>query len=918
MYVVLQVTGMDRGTAVGRRGFLAAAAGATAVTGYADRGRARIDPELAGSSGRVQAVVRLEDAATTRRRHEHPVGRLKAHAATTQQGIVDHVRGVGGIEIRRRFWLANAVLVTVDTDRASFAELAAIDGVDRVHRNTTSGERPDRDSTEAAGEASLTAQADGEASYGLEMMNVPEVWDRFDTRGEGATVAVIDTGVDPSHPDIELAAWADFDAKGERVDSDPYDPDGHGTGMSSLATGGDASGTRIGVAPDADLLVAKHSLDGFFASALAALEWAVENDADVASMSFDFGPLRHDAVEPIANAAAAGTVVTASAVVDPDAFLSPGSLYNVLSTGALDSELTPYRGGNGGEIRTDRYWRGKPIPEEWPERYAAPAVTTAGVDVLGAVPDNDEYDGGHTRTSGYSNGPPHVSGVVALLRSLDAEVPPGEIRRILAETADHPGGRYEQPATSGDFGHGIVDAAAAAAELVGRDREVAGTVTDPEGDPVAGATVTAVTGDTAETDGQGRYSVSVPPGDATVTASAVGYEPVTRAVAPGEGRDLAFDSERRPDVRLASRPPTRVAPGGTATVELAVEHAEFATVFVEESSVPVDSGAVSGRLNGEPIEVGEPANIEGETRLRLELDVADGTRGLLRVSVSLADEERNANLRLDAIHVHERPMRVATDERLRTAIDTAVPGTTLTLAGGRRELAVEPFESPLPDSRFDVPIFAETRDDEAGLLIDKPVTLAAAEGADPTLVATGGSAERRFGIQIASHFVTLRGIEVVAEGAMAAVNVLTADGVRLADLDLSGGERGVYTQFTKSLDLRRSRVSAAATGVSLEAFSINSLVRDNTIRDAERGVFLSGRLGDQLFDVDADVSGNSFEDVARRIETEGTTTIRGAGGEERRVGGEPPGDSMLDLLLYAATAGAVGVLFYPYGRRRLG
>jgi hypothetical protein len=148
------------------------------------------------------------------------------------------------------------------------------------------------------------------------------------------------------------------------------------------------------------------------------------------------------------------------------------------------------------------------------------------------------------------------------------------------------------------------------------------------------------------------------------------------------------------------------------------------------------------------------------------------------------------------------------------------------------------------------------------------------------------------------------------------VNVLDGDGVRLRNLTLAGGENGAYAQFTKSLAVRDCTIAAGQTGVALRDFSVNALVRDNAIRDADTGVFLSGRVGERLIDVDAEVTGNAFQSVGTDVDTEGTATVTGGDGETREVGGEPA-DSSLDLLLYAATAAAVGVLFYPYGRRRL-
>ncbi|WP_311170181.1 S8 family serine peptidase [Halobellus ordinarius] len=911
---------MGRWTSIGRRGFLSAAVGTAAAVGYAGTSGATVDPELKRRSGRVKGVVRLEpgpvDDARDSLSRERTLAELRRHADRTQKRIVDYVEATPGTEIRRRFWVANAVLVAVDTEVASFADLAALDGVDRVHR-TDSGEDRQRPELDAPGASTAQTGGNGDVSYGLEMMNVPDVWERFDTHGEGATVAIIDTGVDPSHPDIDLAAWAEFDAEGKEVDSDPHDPAGHGTGMSSLATGGNASGTQIGVAPEAELLVARQSSEDYFTSALAALEWAVENGADAVSMSFDVGPLKHETIEAVANATAAGTVVV-SAGYGPDSFLSPGALYSVLSAGAIDSERNPFRGGNGGEIRTERYWRSSTVPDDWPDRYTVPEVVTAGVDVLAAVPDNDEFDGGHTREDGYSNGPPHVSGVVALLRSLEGDLPPGEIQQILRETAEQPGDPHEHPDPNGDFGHGIVNAAAAAAEVRGRGREVSGAVTDPEGNPVVGATVSAVTGDTARTDEGGRYTLSVPEGEVTITAEAAGYEPVTRRAAPGSGVEIGFQSERRPDIQRAERPPTHVAPGDSVSLEFDVEHAEFATLHGRESSHLVDPSAVSVRINGDPAEIDQPTDITGETTLRIELDIDDGARGLIPASVSLANGEQNTTLDPDPIHVHERPLRAAEGEDLQAAVDVAAPETTVALAGDRWELPIESFESPLPESRFGNPIFDSTREDEAGLVVGKPITLAATEGHEPTLVARGGSGDRAFGVRIASHFATLRGIEVVAEGATGAVSVLDGDGVRLRNLTLSGATNGVSAQFTKSLVVRGCRIAASETGVALRDVSVNGLVRDTTVQDADQGVFLSGQVGERLFDVDATVTGNTFEGVGTDIDTEGTATITGENGEKRQLGGAPPGDSRLDLLLYAATAGVIGALFYPYGRRRLG
>lgn len=427
-----------------------------------------------------------------------------------------------------------------------------------------------------------------------------------------------------------------------------------------------------------------------------------------------------------------------------------------------------------------------------------------------------------------------------------------------------------------------------------------------------------MTGDTAQTDDAGQYTLSVADGEATITATAVGYESVTQRLRPGDTGDLSFETEIRPAIQRASPVPSHVTPGESVTLEFDVEHAEFATIFGGDSPYLIEKSALSVRINGAPATVGEPTNIVDASRLRIELAIEDGARGLLPLSIGLAAGEANAGIDLDPIHVHQQPLAVAADEDVQRAIHVAAPETTVALAGDRWEIAAEGFDPPLPDPAYNNPVLQQTRDDKAGLVVEKPITLTAAEGHDPTLVVTGDTGARTFGVQIATHFATFEGIEVVAEGATATVSVIGSDGVHLENLTLSGATNGVFAQFTKSLVVSECDISAGDTAVALRDLSVHGLVQNTTLRDAQRGVFLSGRVGERLFDVDATVSGNTFENVATDIDTEGTARLTGEDADGVVTGTEPPTGSPLDLLLYAATATAVGGLFVPYARRRLG
>lgn len=129
-------------------------------------------------------------------------------------------------------------------------------------------------------------------SYGktLEAVGAPVAWSRGYT-GKGSTIAILDTGIDLDHSEFEgriagTACFAGTCDHGETVqDNNRFS---HGTHVAGIAAAAlDGVGTT-GVAPDAELLVAKVAYDsGFyqFSAAAKALAWAAENGATVANMS---------------------------------------------------------------------------------------------------------------------------------------------------------------------------------------------------------------------------------------------------------------------------------------------------------------------------------------------------------------------------------------------------------------------------------------------------------------------------------------------------------------------------------------------------------------------------------------------------------------------------------------------------------
>jgi serine protease len=170
--------------------------------------------------------------------------------------------------------------------------------------------------------------------YGVTMVNAPAVWSK--TRGAGARVAVLDTGISMYHPD-----------RGNVVDSVSFVPnkavedfDGHGTHTSGTIAAADNDIGVVGVAPQADLLIAKvidNNGTGQTSWLISGIQWAVENNAKVISMSlgsYDYSAALENACN---NAFAAGTLLVAAAGNDnTNTPLYPAALSSVISVAAVD------------------------------------------------------------------------------------------------------------------------------------------------------------------------------------------------------------------------------------------------------------------------------------------------------------------------------------------------------------------------------------------------------------------------------------------------------------------------------------------------------------------------------------------------------------------------------------------------------
>jgi hypothetical protein len=300
------------------------------------------------------------------------------------------------------------------------------------------------------------------ASWGLKAINALATWGAHNVRGAGVTVAVLDTGVDATHPDLagKISGWAEFDEFGHPVpDSTPHDGDKHGTHVAGTIAGGNASGQWIGVAPEAKLCCGKvlGRNGGTDAQILAGITWATNQGVDVISMSLGGLTLGPETLstytEAIVKAVLKGIpVVIAIGNDGSQTSGSPGNDLFALAVGATDVRDRPagFSGGGTKLVRNSNYVN----PALLPLAYSKPDVSAPGVAVVSSVP-----GGGWAALSGTSMATPHVAGALALLMSA-TDIKSVEPSKRAFTLSDVLSGSVEELGESGQdhrYGFGRID-----------------------------------------------------------------------------------------------------------------------------------------------------------------------------------------------------------------------------------------------------------------------------------------------------------------------------------------------------------------------------------------------------------------------------------------------------------------------------
>ncbi|MEU4230080.1 S8 family serine peptidase [Nonomuraea sp. NPDC026600] len=240
----------------------------------------------------------------------------------------------------------------------------------------------------------------------VKQVGAPQAWERGHT-GVGVKVAVLDTGIDATHPDLagRVAARADFtEAQDER------DVIGHGTHVASTIAGSGAAsdGRYRGVAPGVTLLDGKVCESEWCADSaiLAGMQWAAEQGARVVNMSLGgpdtpgLDPLE-EAVQTLSERYGTLFVAAAGNYGADRTLISPGTADAALAVGAVS------KSGEQAEFAS----RGPRAGDDG----LKPDITAPGVDITAARGKDSPGDGSYVAMSGTSMATPHVTGVAALL-----------------------------------------------------------------------------------------------------------------------------------------------------------------------------------------------------------------------------------------------------------------------------------------------------------------------------------------------------------------------------------------------------------------------------------------------------------------------------------------------------------------------
>lgn len=295
---------------------------------------------------------------------------------------------------------------------------------------------------------SISITSPNDSYYNSYQWNLPKikadyVWD-IQKGGSNVVIAIIDTGVSLSHPDLAGKLVAGYDAVAH--DGDPSDENGHGTHVAGIAAAITNNGVGVaGVSWNSRIMpvrVMDAAGNGWDSDIAEGIIWAADNGADVINLSLGGASSSPQTLQIAVNYANARgvTVVAAAGNIPNGAITYPAACANVIGVAATDSNDNRASFSNYGYFVD----------------VAAPGVSIRST-FWNTDPTQWPIGNAYADGSGTSMASPHVAGLAALLLSEYPSSTTAQIERAIEATAVDLG----TPGRDNYYGYGRIDAMAA-------------------------------------------------------------------------------------------------------------------------------------------------------------------------------------------------------------------------------------------------------------------------------------------------------------------------------------------------------------------------------------------------------------------------------------------------------------------------
>ncbi len=253
--------------------------------------------------------------------------------------------------------------------------------------------------------------------WGVRQIKAPPVWKR--SFGQQVKIGVVDTGVDFSHPDLNIALGRGINLLNRLAP--PFDDNGHGTHIIGTIAAANRSGGITGVAPRASIYPIKafdHNGSAYVSDIIQAIDWCVANRMDIINMSFGMKHKSQSLLGAVQRAYRSGIIIVASSGNDgkTSTIDYPARYSQTISVGATTKSKQIASFSNRSR-QIDVFAPGEHIYSTW-------------------------LRGKYNELSGTSMATSHVTGAIALVLALKPGIGPAAMKRIIQRTTTPMGASF--------------------------------------------------------------------------------------------------------------------------------------------------------------------------------------------------------------------------------------------------------------------------------------------------------------------------------------------------------------------------------------------------------------------------------------------------------------------------------------------